>query len=663
LHRKGIDILLDAYVRAFSAYDDVVLVIKDMGTQTVYRGQNERERILGLVADSTRPRIVYLEHDLSAHELAGIYTAADCLVQPYRGEGFCLPALEAMACGIPVLVPAGGPTDDFVDETVGWRLAAERKPFGDGQIGPMPCVGPTWMLEVSPQELARKMREAYGKREEVARRGKAARQRVETGWTWRHAGEAAMRRLEALRAKPQRAQSLARLSKSTARPVSAPGGKPALIVVDSTRTKGKGVTQDANSVHRANGSLMPMRNRPTISLCMIVKNEERVLGDCLASILPYVEEVIVVDTGSTDRTVEIAEAAGPKVKVFHFPWGNDFSEARNVSLSHATMDWVLWMDADDTILPECGAKLHELAMLAEDRVTGFILQVHIPPAPGEHGFTVVDHVKLFRNGLNLRFEGRIHEQILEPIYRMGGTIERSDLYVVHSGYDYSPEGQKRKRERDLTILDLELAERPDFAFLHYNRGMTFHHLKQHEQAISALERYLELTEGHESTTRKVYALLAGSHLELRQLERAKERLEQGLRLFPQDPELNFRGGILYREVGNVAAAERCYLVAIRSREVGHLDSLDVSMTGYKAYHNLGLLYRDSGRLAEAEASWRAAVGENAAFVPSWLGLGQLFVQTRRFEDARGVAEKLATLDAALAEGLRQDIARMAGESR
>ncbi len=167
LHRKGIDILLDAYLRAFSAYDEVCLVIKDTGTQTVYRGQNQREQILALTQDPNRPTIVYIEEELSPHRLAGLYTACDCLVQPYRGEGFCLPALEAMACGVPVIVPEGGPTDDFVEETVGWRLRAERRPMPENQIGPWECVETPWMWEVSPDTLP-------------WRSGEAIRQAVET---------------------------------------------------------------------------------------------------------------------------------------------------------------------------------------------------------------------------------------------------------------------------------------------------------------------------------------------------------------------------------------------------------------------------------------------------------------------------------------------------
>jgi glycosyltransferase involved in cell wall biosynthesis len=577
---------------------------------------------------------------LTSSELAGIYTAADCLVQPYRGEGFCLPALEAMACGVPVMVTNGGPTDDFVDDTVGWRLPAQKQPFGDGRIGPWECVGPTWMWEVSPHDLARQMRHVFNHPEEAKRKGAAARQRVEQGWTWGHAAQAARARIEALRKRPPRPSQAATPKGIVAKshPSPPPSDKPCLIVVDSKQTAGQG--EGAHS--GKNSVVVPVRKRPTISLCMIVKNEERVLGDCLASIKPYVDEIIVVDTGSTDRTVEIAQEHG--AKVFFFAWCDDFSAARNVSLSHATSEWVLWMDADDTIPPECGAKLHDLIALAEDRVTGFILQVHIPPAPGDNGFTIVDHVKLFRNGLNLRFIGRIHEQILEPIYQAGGTIERTDLYVVHSGYDYSPEGQKRKRERDLRILDLELQERPHHPFVHWNRGMTFYHLKEWDQAIAALERCLSLSKPHESTVRKVYALLAGSYLERRELALAKERLEQGLRLFPQDPELNFRGGILYRELGNLEAAERCYKVVLGRPEQGHIDSLDVSMTGYKAHHNLGLLYHETNRLTEAEREWRAAVEENPSFLPSWQGLAQLYAQMRRFEDARIAVEKIVEIE-------------------
>lgn len=617
LHRKGIDVLLDAYSQAFSAADDVCLVVKDTGTQTVYRGQNERERILGEVQDPARPRIVYVEPDLSGPEMASLYAAADCLVQPYRGEGFCLPALEAMACGRPVIVPAGGPTDDFVDEAVGWRVPAERRPFGDGRIGDWDCVGPTWMFEVDPHTLAGLMRRVYEDRDEAQRRGRAAAERVRAGWTWRHVSAAVLERLEALAQVP---------------PVRPIRGDPPLPLPRDEEAPAPSPERD---------QVLRGRAIPRISLCMIVRDEERVLGDCLASVRRWVDEIIVVDTGSTDRTVAIAEKFG--ARVFRFPWCDDFSAARNESLRHATGDWILWMDADDTLPEECGRRLHDLAFLAEDRVTGFLMQVQIPPAPGESGFTVVDHVKLFRNLPGLGFEGRIHEQILEPLYRQGGQVERSDLYVVHSGYDYSPEGQVKKRARDLTLLEKDLADRPNHPFVLFNIGMTAFHLKDFARAVPALEQCLAVAKPQESMVRKVYAMLAGCRLAQGDVPGAVAWVEKGLRLFPRDPELLFRAGVVFREAGDLAAAERSYLTLLTARESGHIDSLDVSITGFKAHHNLALVYQDLGRWEDAEAQWRAAVEQEPGFVPSWVGLGKLALRRGDPDAAGAVCARLEAL--------------------
>ena len=136
------------------------------------------------------------------------------------------------------------------------------------------------------------------------------------------------------------------------------------------------------------------------------------------------------------------------------------------------------MDSDDTIPTECGRRLPSLVDHGVDpSVLGYVMQVHCPGG-GENGdpetdVTVVDHVKLFRNRPDLRFEGRIHEQILPAIRRAGGKVAWTDLYVVHSGSDPSPEAQERKRRRDLHLLHLELRERPEHPFTLFNLGMTY----------------------------------------------------------------------------------------------------------------------------------------------------------------------------------------------
>ena len=654
LHRKGIDILLDAYLRAFSARDNVGLVIKDTGVNTVYRGQNERDRILGLANDPTRPLIVYVDADLPSARLAGLYAACDCIVQPYRGEGFCLPPLEAMACGVPIIVPEGGPTDDFADDTVGWRVKAERRPFGDGRIGEWECVGPTWMFEVSPDDLADIMRGVVDRGEELSRKGEAGVKRARESWTWTRSAEAILRRIDVMRSLA--IQPVARRVRKIEATGSGDGAKrKAIVASDDDR----GFTvEDRRSVSSPASESKTSRHT-SVSLCMIVKNEEKALGDCLSSVKPFVDEIIVVDTGSADRTVEIAESYG--ATVFHYPWSDDFSAARNESLAHATGDWIFWMDADDTLPKECGERLRDLAFLAEERILGFMMQVHIPPPPGEHGFTVVDHVKLFRNRPELRFEGRIHEQILEAIRRVGGEIERSDLYVVHSNYDHSPEGQRRKRERDLRLLELDLRDRPDHPFVWFNIGMTAFHLRDFDRAIFALTKCVSLAGPRESMVRKAYAMIAGSRLEKGDPVSAREWAEKGLSLFPRDPELLFRAGIIHRELGDLTSAERCYVTLLTARETGHIDSLDVSMTTFKAHHNLALIYQDMGRFGEAEREWRAALADDRRFVPSWLGLAELMLRLGRVEEAKGIAVELRGMDPARADELARRTAGTRGK--
>jgi GT2 family glycosyltransferase/glycosyltransferase involved in cell wall biosynthesis len=202
IHRKGIDVLLAAYTRAFKPGDDVSLVIKDTGVSDVYRGQGMGQRIREMQADGSAPHIVYLEGDLTDSEMVQLYNACDCLVHPYRGEGFALPVLEAMACALPVVVTAGGATDDFVDESTGFRIPATKQVFGDRSISGLKTAGDLWLLEPDLEALTSSLVHVYANRERARETGRRARATVECAWTWKHAGEKALRRVEALKALP-----------------------------------------------------------------------------------------------------------------------------------------------------------------------------------------------------------------------------------------------------------------------------------------------------------------------------------------------------------------------------------------------------------------------------------------------------------------------------
>lgn len=178
--RKGFDRLLAAYLAAFGPEDDVCLVIKDAGANSFYAPQCMREQVIEAAKNPNNPAILYFEEEMTPGQLACLYRACDCLVAPYRGEGFGLPVLEGLACGIPPIVPTGGPTDDFVDPQSGFLLPAVLVPA----VGvPNLCDRGT-ELHVAVDDLRTTMRLAYEDRIGCQRRGSSGSQRVLREFSW-----------------------------------------------------------------------------------------------------------------------------------------------------------------------------------------------------------------------------------------------------------------------------------------------------------------------------------------------------------------------------------------------------------------------------------------------------------------------------------------------
>jgi len=172
--RKGPDLLLRAWREAFAGRDDVALVVKCVGADSVYRNGDGAE-LHEHAASGTLPRVLMIEDELGDAELASLYRACDVLVHPYRGEGFAMGVLEAMACGRPVIVTAGGPTDEFCPLAAGWRIRSTRALFPSDRVDSLDTVGRPWVLEPDRAQLVELLREAARDRGERERRGAAAR--------------------------------------------------------------------------------------------------------------------------------------------------------------------------------------------------------------------------------------------------------------------------------------------------------------------------------------------------------------------------------------------------------------------------------------------------------------------------------------------------------
>jgi glycosyltransferase involved in cell wall biosynthesis len=203
ISRKGADVLLSAYDTAFAERDDVLLVVKDLGGQSYYRGMTMSDALRERAASGALPRVHYIEDELTRDELGELYRACDVLVHPYRGEGFAMPVLEAMACGIPVVVTAGGPTDEFCPEDACWRIPSVRVRIADGRVGNLETIAPPWMLEPDRSALVRVLRDVAAAPGERLRRGARARIAAEA-YSWDVIADTYADRILALSLRPPR---------------------------------------------------------------------------------------------------------------------------------------------------------------------------------------------------------------------------------------------------------------------------------------------------------------------------------------------------------------------------------------------------------------------------------------------------------------------------
>jgi FkbM family methyltransferase len=178
--RKGFDRVLEAYRQEFTKNDDVALVVKGLGEETFYRYGNFRKELLDAIADPDAPEIVSVDHFLTEGQLPSLYAACHCLVAPYRGEGFGLPILEAMACGLPPIIPRGGPSDDFATEDCAFLLSSEITETTHS----WKLSGPATEFSISIADLRQAMRNAFENQQRTRAMGVVGSLRAREEYSW-----------------------------------------------------------------------------------------------------------------------------------------------------------------------------------------------------------------------------------------------------------------------------------------------------------------------------------------------------------------------------------------------------------------------------------------------------------------------------------------------
>lgn len=368
-----------------------------------------------------------------------------------------------------------------------------------------------------------------------------------------------------------------------------------------------------------------------LSLCMIVKNEAQTLPRCLASVCGVVDEIIVLDTGSQDHTVEVAQGLG--ARVYHFPWGNDFAAARNESLKYAQGEWILVLDADETLTPAIVPQLHQ-AIQSESHLLINLLRQEVGAAQSPYSLVS----RLFRNHPEIAFSRPYHAMVDESVAQIQRHQPQwqigylSDVAVLHAGYQAQAIALSDKVNRARITMEGYLADHPGDPYVCSKLGALYVQMGDSQRGTALLERGLEAGPSEASIRYELHYHLGIAY---RQSDpsRAETHYREALRQ-PIPPclklgALNNLGNLLLAG-GRIQAAKETYQRVIGidpTLAVGHynlgmalkaLGSLRAAITAYQeaihlqpdyaeAYQNLGVALLKIGQIPESLATMRQAV--------------------------------------------------------
>ncbi|MBM7854298.1 glycosyltransferase involved in cell wall biosynthesis [Desulfohalotomaculum tongense] len=291
----------------------------------------------------------------------------------------------------------------------------------------------------------------------------------------------------------------------------------------------------------------------SISLCIIAKDEEKQIARCINSAKPFVDQIVVVDTGSTDKTVDIAKELG--AEVYKITWQDDFSQARNISLEYATGDWILFLDCDEELDSATAPTLKKL--VNDDNYDAYWLQfINIFNNRPSTSFLAF---RLFRNNPLFRFECRIHEQILPSVLRhiSPARIGLADVTVYHYGYEKNTIESKNKIERNIRLLEKARQEYGNSGFIAFYLGVEQQRMGNYQKA---LEYYTESLDKSSLDANYVPAMLramAYCFISLGRYQEGLSLLNRYLPVYPDYTDLMYLKGLLYFELGKYHRALDC----------------------------------------------------------------------------------------------------------
>ncbi len=326
----------------------------------------------------------------------------------------------------------------------------------------------------------------------------------------------------------------------------------------------------------------------SLSACLIVRNEEKFLPTALSSIHEIASEIIIVDTGSTDRSIEIGRNYG--AKVFSQPWENDFSKARNQAIKRANGTHILMLDADEQLEPGSAKLLLDFIKNHPLALGQVHIRSHYASTNGQV-FNVITHVtRVIPRHPSITYKGKIHEQIVFRAHEFPHIL--TDVYLSHRGYALSPEMMLHKTMRNINILQDVLMENTNNPYLQFQLGKSLAAIQKDQEAWFHYEISL-----HQSKPTDGYfpdLLLAALHLakKMRMENQLWQLVRLGITVYPDYPDLYFFIGKALMELGvpNLSFIQQCFEICLKLGDRSQ-QYPGVEGTGtYLAHFNLGAFF-------------------------------------------------------------------------
>lgn len=329
----------------------------------------------------------------------------------------------------------------------------------------------------------------------------------------------------------------------------------------------------------------------TISLVMIVKNEEKKLERCLQSARHLVDEIVIVDTGSSDLTKQIAYSY--QAMVYDYGWVNDFSSARNFALEQSNGDWNLILDADEYIMNDCGKKLKQF--ISQGKSIGRVKRIDEFFQDGELKRSQSFLSRLIPRGV--RFTGSIHEQVVSDMPRVNVEIE-----IFHDGYI-----EDDKTERNLNLLIRELEKNPSDAYMLYQTGKQFKLMKAFGEAETYFIDSYNRGNSKEWYSHSLVIDLLYTNIATKNFQAGVDLINMERERFTLFPDFHFVCGLFFTELifSDVKKysyifpnIEQMYLECMKIGETNDYDSV-LGVGSFLPAYNLGVLYELMGQIEKA----------------------------------------------------------------